>query len=122
MSDRVHVAPAAEFGPGSREIVEVQGREVGVFNVDGEQYAILNHCLHQGGPVCEGRVRGKLVGEQTDPGERVEERFDEENPVVTCPWHGWEYELATGDHAGDDDISLPTFDVVVEDGDVYVEP
>jgi nitrite reductase/ring-hydroxylating ferredoxin subunit len=120
MSDLVEVAPEEELGPGERRIVEVDGRSVGVFNVDGEFYAVANECAHEGGPVCTGRLHGALVGTYEGPGERVRERFSD-TPAIACPWHGWEYDLTTGDHLGDPAVSLPSYDVVVEDGVVHLD-
>jgi nitrite reductase/ring-hydroxylating ferredoxin subunit len=121
MSERVPVARAADFEPGTREIVETDEGEIGVFNVDGEYYAVANVCAHEGGPVCEGQLRGALIGEYEGPGERVKERFSEDTPAIACPWHGWEYDLTTGEHLGDPTVSLQTFDVVVDDGTIYLD-
>lgn len=119
MSEFVEVAPADEIEPGDREIVTVNGQSIGVLNVDGEYYAISNECAHEGGPVCKGKMQGALVGEYPGPGERVQESFSD-TPAIACPWHGWEYDLTTGTHLGDPDVSLPTFEVVVEGGTVYL--
>ena len=118
--DLVRVCDVAELHDGERRMVEVDGREVGVLNVEGDYYAIANTCAHMGGPVCEGKVQGALKGEFLGPGKRVNEYFADEL-AIACPWHGWEYDLATGEHLGDDDIRIPTYDVVVEDGTVFVE-
>lgn len=119
MSGRVPVASAAEFEPGAREIVETEHGEIGVFNVDGEYYALKNECPHRRGPVCTGKVSGAIVGEWTGTGERVDEQFGD--PAVTCPWHGWDFYLETGTHVGDDTFSVPAYDVVVEDGTVFLD-
>lgn len=120
MSEQIEVASTEELEPGERTLVTVEGKSVGVFNIEGEYYAILNKCLHEGGPVCEGKVQGALVGEYDGPGERVREHFSD-TPAIACPWHGWEYDLTTGDHLGDPEVSLPTFDVEVDDGTVYLD-
>lgn len=120
MSDRVHVKSAAEFDDPGREIVEVDDREIGVIKREGEYYALLNVCLHEGGPVAKGEVRPRLVAEDTPAGQHITEEFSGD-PCVACPWHGYTYDLATGDHIGDAAYSLPTFEVTVDDGDVYVE-
>lgn len=121
MSERVEVCPAADLGPGERRIVEAGPLSIGVFNVGGEYHALLNSCRHQHGPVCEGALMPGIIGEYREPGKRVEETLSEEAHVVRCPWHGWTYDVVTGEHTGDADISLPTFDVVSEDGVLYVE-
>ena len=100
MTERTFVADADDLGPGERHIVEVGSMRVGVINYEGEYYAIQNTCAHDGGPVCKGLVQGKLEGDWPGPGERVDEYFAE-TPVIACPWHGWEYDLETGDHVSD---------------------
>ncbi len=119
MTERTRVAAVERFQPGDRELVTVEGRQVAVLNVDGNYYAIENLCAHDNAPVCTGRVQAKLEAEYETPGERVEERFIGP-PTITCPRHGWEYDLATGIHVGDDSISLRTYEVIAEDGEVYV--
>lgn len=84
------VARVAELPPGSRKIVEIAGRSIGVFNVDGNFYALRNSCPHQGAPLCLGSVG--TTPSASDPGEF---RWSEA-PVLSCPWHGWEFDLATG--------------------------
>ena len=117
--DLVAVAPESEFGEEEPEYVSVGGLTVGVFRVEGEYYAISNVCAHEGGPVCEGRVGREEVGEYVGPGEPIRESLSD-TPTVACPWHGWEYDLTTGEHLGVDDIAIPTYDVVVRDGVVHV--
>lgn len=121
MTDRIKVAAADEFSPGERRLVSVDGMPVGVFNVEGEYFAIENQCAHDGGPVCRGTVDSELVGEYSGPGERVKESFDGD-PAIACPWHGWEYDLSSGEHLGDDSISITTYDTTVDDGVVYILP
>lgn len=121
MSDRIEVANAESFPPGERRIVETDhGISIGVFNVDGEYHAILNKCLHQNGPLCEGGLEPEIVAEWAGPGNRVDEDYGD-NFVVKCPWHGWEYDLETGQLLHDEEISVPVFDVAVHDGTVYIE-
>lgn len=120
MTERVRVCAVDELGEGDRQIIEANGVEIGVLNVDGELHAISNVCAHMGGPVCEGKVQGTLVGEYEGPGKRVNETFSDDL-AIACPLHGWEYDLETGVHLGDDDIRIPTYDVVTEDGYIYVE-
>jgi len=109
------VAKADEIPPGGRKILSVGGREVGVFNVGGRFYALLNDCAHQGGPVCTGEVLGKLTAEVLPEGE-VREFFTQEGEVVACPWHGWEFEIPTGVCLADPRFRLQTFPVAVENG------
>lgn len=85
------VARADEILPGQRKIVEVAGRSIGVFNVGGEYFALRNRCPHQGGPLCEGKLWGAL--ESPVPGEFS---FSREGEILTCAWHGWEFDVRTG--------------------------
>lgn len=120
-AERVFVADVDELHPGDRKIVDAGDTSVGVFNVDGTFYALRNQCAHQGGPVCTGKLQGKIVAEFTEPGERVRDQFDDDTPVIACPWHGYEYEVETGTHVGTDSCSIPTYEVIVEGEKVYVE-
>jgi 3-phenylpropionate/trans-cinnamate dioxygenase ferredoxin subunit len=85
------VATTAEIPPGGRKIVEVAGRSIGVFNLDGEFLALRNRCPHQGGPLCEGGLSGLV--EAALPGEY---RYSRRGEMLRCPWHGWEFDLRTG--------------------------
>jgi nitrite reductase/ring-hydroxylating ferredoxin subunit len=85
------VARADEIPPGGRKIVEVAGRSIAVFNLDGEYHALRNRCPHQGGPLCEGQLLGAIGS--SGPGE-----YDYARPgeLIRCPWHGWEFDIRTG--------------------------
>jgi nitrite reductase (NADH) small subunit len=111
-----HVACAAEdLAPGRRRIVEIDGRSIGVFNIDGRFYALHNGCPHKGGPLCEGRVGGTtlIVHDRTFA-------YGREGQILRCAWHGWEFEIETGRSLVDPRIRAKTFPVTVEDGDVVV--
>jgi 3-phenylpropionate/trans-cinnamate dioxygenase ferredoxin subunit len=88
---RYLVGRADEIPPGSRKIVRVAGRSIGVFNVDGEFYAIRNRCPHQGAPLCEGKLWGVLSADT--PGNF---QYDSRKEILACIWHGWEFNLRTG--------------------------
>ena len=85
------IAPVSEIPPGERKIVDVGGRSLGVFNINGEIFALRNRCPHQGGPLCTGRLSGFL--QAAVPGEYIYSRPGE---VLRCPWHGWEFDVRTG--------------------------
>ena len=85
------VARVRDIPPGERLIADVAGRSIGVFNVDGRFYALRNSCPHQGGPLCLGRTVGLVTAER--PGEIT---YTREGEILRCPWHGWEFDLATG--------------------------
>ncbi len=87
----VVVGETTELPPGTRRIVEVAGRSIGVFNVGGEYLAIRNRCPHQGGPLCEGVTVGAITSDQ--PGEY---RYERPGEIIRCPWHAWEFDLRTG--------------------------
>ena len=111
------VAQVAQIPPGSRLIVEIAGRSIGVFNVDGRFYAVRNSCPHQGGQLCLGRTVGLAMAER--PGEI---RYEREGEILRCPWHGWEFDLNTGKALFDTAKSrLVTYPVSVEDGEVVIE-
>jgi nitrite reductase/ring-hydroxylating ferredoxin subunit len=88
---RVVVAPLGSFPDGERRIVSVGGRSIGVFRVGESFYGIRNRCPHQGGPLCLGHVLGDAVADA--PGEA---RISVDPLRIACPWHGWEYDLDSG--------------------------
>jgi nitrite reductase/ring-hydroxylating ferredoxin subunit len=75
MTTFVTVARVGEIRAGTGRLVTVDGRWIGLFNLHGEYHAVDNLCLHRGGPLTDGPIAGC---------------------VVTCPWHGWQYDLTTG--------------------------
>ncbi len=101
MADLVRVAKASEIPPGTAKVVVVQGHPVALFNVDGTFYAVSHVCLHRGGPIGEGTLDGF---------------------VVTCPLHGWEYDVRTGKNLANPLARLRTFAVRIDGDDVLVGP
>jgi nitrite reductase/ring-hydroxylating ferredoxin subunit len=95
----VHVGSEAEIAAAGRKIVEAEGLSIGVFHVDGQWHALQNSCLHRGGPVCQGPLK---------------------DGVLTCPWHGYQYNLASGELLLDATVKLPRYPVTVRDGEVSV--
>ncbi len=75
MPDFKNLCSTADVAPGTGKCIEVDGTPVAVFNVDGQFHAISHICAHQGGPLGEGLLEGT---------------------VVTCPWHGWQFDVTTG--------------------------
>jgi nitrite reductase/ring-hydroxylating ferredoxin subunit len=117
MPDRYLVAETADLAEdGDRVLTDVRGTEVAVFRVDGELHALANFCVHQGGPLCE----GELSGEYTIGEDGWEWTYDDRKKNVTCPWHGWKFDVRDGVSIDDDQYRVPTYDVEVEDGEVYV--
>jgi nitrite reductase/ring-hydroxylating ferredoxin subunit len=88
---RYVVATVDEIAPGARKIVDVAGRSIGIFNVGGEFFALRNRCPHQGGPLCSGVLWGSVTA--SVPGEYEYSRPGE---ILRCPWHGWEFDVRTG--------------------------
>ncbi len=95
----ISVGRTETFGPGGH-FVKVEGRHVALFRLQDGFHAIDNLCLHHAGPLCEGTIDAR----------------DE----VTCPWHGWSYEIRTGTLVQDPRVGVSRHDVRVVDGDVQV--
>lgn len=94
------VCRADEIRPGEARLVEVEGRAIALFNVDGALHAIEDTCLHAGGPLHEGTL---------------------ERTTVTCPWHGWRFDVATGRCDLNPMVSLACYPVRVRDGMIEIE-
>lgn len=97
MAEFVRVAGTADVQPGHGMVAEVNGKTVAVFNVDGAFHVIDNTCLHRGGPLGEGEVEGS---------------------VVTCPWHGWQYDMTTGVCLKNPSAKVSVYEVKVDGPDV----
>jgi 3-phenylpropionate/trans-cinnamate dioxygenase ferredoxin subunit len=91
MKGRHVVGRAADMPPSSRQVVTVEGHEIGIFNLDGTYYALLNHCPHRSGPLCHGRLRPLI-----DSNDVGHVSYDREGEVLKCPWHQWEFDIRTG--------------------------
>jgi nitrite reductase/ring-hydroxylating ferredoxin subunit len=89
-----------ELALGSFRCAEVQGQKVVVYNVEGSFYATSATCAHLGGPLDEGMLHGT---------------------VVTCPWHGWQFDVATGEAIYDPNRRIATYPVKVVGDDLVVE-
>jgi nitrite reductase/ring-hydroxylating ferredoxin subunit len=113
------VAKASDLGDGDRRIVTAGADEIGVFHKDGTYYAYSNYCLHAGGPACEGILINKVVDiigpDRTYQGQT----FSDELHFV-CPWHGYEYDIRTGECVGDRRLKLRKYEVVRRGDDVYL--
>lgn len=96
----VTVGQAEAFGPGGH-FVKVEGRHVALFRLDDGFHALDNLCLHHAGPLCEGPI--------------------DANDEVTCPWHGWSYEIRTGVLVQDPTLRVSRHDVRVVDGSVQIK-
>lgn len=106
------VATVDEIPPGKRMLVEVGGREIGVFNIAGEYFAIGNRCPHNGASLCKGTIVGLV--EASEPGSY---RFSRRNELIRCPWHGWEFDLRTGrSWCEPDRTKVRSYDLTIESG------
>jgi nitrite reductase/ring-hydroxylating ferredoxin subunit len=95
VSERYAIARTADLAEGERLLVDVGGRSIGVFRVDGRYYALLNRCPHAGAELCRGRLVGTL--ESDAPGRYT---YDADRRLIACPWHGWEFDISTRDGFG----------------------
>jgi 3-phenylpropionate/trans-cinnamate dioxygenase ferredoxin subunit len=90
-AQRFIVGRPEDVPEGERIIVTVGDREIGVFRIDGEFYALLHRCPHLGGPLCKGEIIGLI--ESDGPGDL---RLNSDQKILTCPWHNWEFDIKTG--------------------------
>ncbi len=112
------VAAVAEIPPGEKKIVEVAGRSIGVFNVGGKFFALRNRCPHQGAALCEGKL-SSLV-DSTGPGDYKVSRTGE---ILRCPWHGWEFDVRTGQSWFDPKaVRVKSYEVAVIPGKSLTPP
>lgn len=109
------VAKTTELPPGTRKIVTIENREIGIFNVHGKLFAIRNICPHRSGPLCKGRTR-PLVISQGD----LNIGYEREDEIIKCPWHQWEFDLRTGKSITDDDLRIRTYAVEIEDDTILI--
>ena len=106
------VARASEVAPGGCKIVSARGREIGLFNVGGEYFALSNRCPHKGAELCRGMIVG--LPQTSTPGEY---RLSRSGEFIRCPWHGWEFDIRTGQSWCDpNSVRVRQFHVAVEPG------
>ena len=96
----VKVASRAELPAGSAKIVEAGGKQIALFNAGGAFYAIDNTCKHRGGSLAEGDLDGTSV---------------------TCPLHGWEYDVTTGANLDDPKVKLGCYPVKIDGDDILID-
>ncbi|MBI4374390.1 MAG: Rieske 2Fe-2S domain-containing protein [Deltaproteobacteria bacterium] len=100
MGDFVKAISKSDVPVHEGRVVEVKGKQIALFNVEGKICAIDNTCIHRGGPLGEGSFDGT---------------------VVTCPWHGWQYDVTTGVSPVNPAAKVQTFPCKVEGNDVLIE-
>lgn len=94
------VGAISDFTSRQGKMVTVDGRHVALFRLGDEFFAIDNLCLHKAGPLCDGHIDG--------------------NDVVTCPWHGWSYEIKTGTLVQDPRVGVSKHDVRIDGEQISV--
>ncbi|WIV68736.1 Rieske (2Fe-2S) protein [Natrialbaceae archaeon AArc-T1-2] len=117
--DEYVVAKEKELQDGERIIVQVEGREIGIFNIDGEYVAYTNWCVHQGGPCTEGSITGTKRADY-DPDEREVSLNWSDDDILNCPWHGWEYDIKTGECLSRKKVRLPEHEINIRDGEIVL--
>jgi len=106
------VGTVGEIAPGTKRIVEIAGRSIGIYNVNGSYFALLNRCPHQAGPLCNGNTHGFLKS-----GAVGEYEYSRPGEIVRCPWHGWEFDVRTGQSWFDPvKVRVRRYDVTVASG------
>jgi nitrite reductase/ring-hydroxylating ferredoxin subunit len=103
-----------------RKVIKHGALEIGVLHRNGELFAYRNHCVHQGGPACEGMIMAKVEDVVLPDRTVTGQRFSDTELHFVCPWHGVEYDLATGTCAPNPKKRLQKFDVIKKGNEVYV--
>ena len=96
----LRTAKKDEILAGTIREFQVNGKTIALANVDGTFYAVNNTCLHRGGPLGQGELEDK---------------------VVTCPWHGWQYDVTTGKVTMNPSVGVDTYAVEVRGEDIFVD-
>ncbi|MCG6156129.1 Rieske (2Fe-2S) protein [Rubinisphaera margarita] len=99
MAEKTRVCSVDELTDGAGKEFAVAGRVIAIFRIGDEVHAIDGLCPHAGGPIGTGTLR---------------------RGVVTCPWHGWQFDVRTGQHCLSSSIQTTVYDASVENGDVYI--
>ena len=97
---RVRVGSISDLPVGEGRVVDAAGKNIALFNVGGTYHATDNSCAHRGGPLGEGDLDGT---------------------IVTCPWHGWRWDVTSGANANNPAIKVSCFPVTVEEGEIFVD-
>ena len=100
MSRWIKIADVDDCPPGAARELVVEDRIVALFHAEGEFYALDGVCPHQGGPLGKGQLTGC---------------------VLTCPWHGWQFDVRSGQHQFSKNVVQPSFAVRVAEGEVFVD-
>ena len=109
------IAETSDFEEADRILVSLKGKEIGLFEIDGEYHALLNWCVHQGGPCCEGPITGTKRGKFDRETLKTDIQWVRDGEILSCPWHGWEYDATSGECLSDSRFALPKYPVRVDD-------
>jgi nitrite reductase/ring-hydroxylating ferredoxin subunit len=115
MAEKTYICRADEIQVGTPFIARLRSLSVGVFRIGDSFHALLNICPHRGAPLCEGPQCGT-----TKPVDGAEFIYHRDNEIVRCAWHGWEFDIKSGEALVDPSMRARTFPITVEDGNIYV--
>lgn len=110
-----YVCKTSDVPEKAAKIVTVSKMPIGIFKLHDGYHALLNVCPHKGAALCEGPVCG--TARETDDREFV---YDQEGEIVRCAWHGWEFEIRTGEFIVDRAVKTRRFDVTQDGEDLFV--
>jgi nitrite reductase (NADH) small subunit len=96
----VKAATKGDLPPGAIREYQMSGKAIAVANVDGKFYAINSLCLHHAGPLGEGEMEGQMV---------------------TCPWHGWQYDVTTGKLLSNPDVGVDCYPIELRGDEIFVD-
>lgn len=100
MAEWIRIATVDEIPPGTGKEFVAGGRIVAVYNVGGEFQSLDGVCPHSGGPLANGKLDGA---------------------IVTCPWHGWQFDVTNGRHCLNSNLKQPCFALKIEGTEIWVE-
>jgi nitrite reductase/ring-hydroxylating ferredoxin subunit len=110
----------AEFGERDIRVKVVEGREIGIVRLGDEFFAYENVCPHAGGPVCQGRLMGRVEEQIAEDRTSLGACFSRRDVNIVCPWHGYEYDVRTGQHQAHAGLRLKRFELRLDGDRIYV--
>ncbi|MBI2900221.1 MAG: Rieske (2Fe-2S) protein [Planctomycetes bacterium] len=99
MATLTKVGTVKDLLPGTAKVVEIDGHEIALYNVDGRYFATSNLCPHQGGPLGEGTLEGN---------------------TVVCPWHAWVFDVTDGTSPVNPRVRIPCYPVTVQGEELFI--
>ncbi len=109
------LGPATDFPAGSHRVVQIRKLKIGVFNIDGEFFALPNICPHQFGPLSEGGVSGTMACTLAN---NWNHEWIKDGEILTCPWHGIEFDIKSGRALASPKLKVRHYQIAVENGQV----